>query len=608
MAQKTPLTTLTINYAERWTGTWFSELQSFRTKLIEDLHLRFLILSFLRVKDYWLYLLNINYSGGYLFLNIMSINSQSFFKVKAVLPPTQQGSKLLNFWEKNLMKSNFLLKNNLINDKPKDFTQLRGKRSMVWQRLTEIFMSNGAVLQLPQTSTMNNITVRSSTGYKKNQKLLQVVEGTLVKKTLTVLSPQVVSLMSFVASNSLCALYRDQYLYYLQKNLKLSLRMFKDFFYSQKAINYWSSTKKKNVLLLKSKNKIQHWKNLLPYVVWLPRLFQGVEGSVTLNNSLVYTKKQVQSFSLPKKSIVPKRFFSTINKKINVDAYNFPSHPKTYVDNLSTSYFSKNSKQTFLVSNDSLKKKVILNKKVNFFQKLKVRFLAKALLQNVTQTKSYLLLRIFAFKRYVSLKQGFDIFFLRFRNRFNFIRGLKKLQTPLIFVLQAIKRLTGLRTFYAYLPINWYQTSYLSVKNFVFFEKFGRKKYFLPTFVAAHYAMSKGSAILLMDLLVRVLRHTYSHTQFLDCVEKICRYCMAPTNSNIAYKDVFCKGIEILFTGKVNGSDRSKQWRFKLGPVHSSTFYTNTREENAKVITKFGAFGLRIRLKLGLNSSIKNVL
>jgi hypothetical protein len=88
--------------------------------------------------------------------------------------------------------------------------------------------------------------------------------------------------------------------------------------------------------------------------------------------------------------------------------------------------------------------------------------------------------------------------------------------------------------------------------------------------------MSRGSPTVLVDLLVHKLRHEYQHTQFLSCVEKICRHLMAPPKSNTAYENVICKGLEILFTGKVNGSDRSKQWRFKLGPVHSSTFYTNT--------------------------------
>jgi len=69
MAQKTPLPALTVNYADRWNPTWFADLATFRQKLVEDYHLRFLILSYLRLKRYWLHLLSINQTGGLFFFN-----------------------------------------------------------------------------------------------------------------------------------------------------------------------------------------------------------------------------------------------------------------------------------------------------------------------------------------------------------------------------------------------------------------------------------------------------------------------------------------------------------------------------------------------------------
>jgi hypothetical protein len=111
--------------------------------------------------------------------------------------------------------------------------------------------------------------------------------------------------------------------------------------------------------------------------------------------------------------------------------------------------------------------------------------------------------------------------------------------------------------------------------------------------------MSRGSANLVIDLLVRKLRRVYKHIPFLSCIEKICRYFMAPYEGNLAFKHSVCKGMEILFKGKLNGGDRSKTWRFKFGPVHTGTFYTNTREEHAKCMTRYGVFHIRVRLKLG---------
>ena len=60
MAQKTPLPALTVMYADRWNSTWFVDLENFRTQLMEDYHLRFLITGFLRLKRQWLFLLIVN--------------------------------------------------------------------------------------------------------------------------------------------------------------------------------------------------------------------------------------------------------------------------------------------------------------------------------------------------------------------------------------------------------------------------------------------------------------------------------------------------------------------------------------------------------------------
>ena len=43
MSQKILLTALTVDYADRWNGTWFAELSAFSYKLIENYYLRFLI-------------------------------------------------------------------------------------------------------------------------------------------------------------------------------------------------------------------------------------------------------------------------------------------------------------------------------------------------------------------------------------------------------------------------------------------------------------------------------------------------------------------------------------------------------------------------------------
>jgi len=70
--------------------------------------------------------------------------------------------------------------------------------------------------------------------------------------------------------------------------------------------------------------------------------------------------------------------------------------------------------------------------------------------------------------------------------------------------------------------------------------------------------MSRGNPLVLLDLLVRKLRFAENHSQFLACVEKMGRYFTAFPGSNHSYLTSVCKGVEILFKGKVNGKDRKK--------------------------------------------------
>ena len=110
MAQKTPLPALTINYADRWNGTWFSDLSNFKQKLKEDYYLRFLILSYLRKKKYWLHFLSINNSAGFFFFQMVFLNAKSQATVKPFLFPNNFSKASLQIWEKELNRNNPLFK------------------------------------------------------------------------------------------------------------------------------------------------------------------------------------------------------------------------------------------------------------------------------------------------------------------------------------------------------------------------------------------------------------------------------------------------------------------------------------------------------------------
>jgi hypothetical protein len=95
------------------------------------------------------------------------------------------------------------------------------------------------------------------------------------------------------------------------------------------------------------------------------------------------------------------------------------------------------------------------------------------------------------------------------------------------------------------------------LKRFVVFEQYGRKHFFVSTLSVIHLALSRGSATLLIDLLVRKLRKAHKHSYFLSYVEKVCRYFMSSFETGKVYDYSLCKGIEILFKGKINGGQRS---------------------------------------------------
>ena len=539
MAQKTPLTALTIDYADRWNGTWFAELSVFSYKLIEDYYLRFLITYFLRIKKQWLSLLSLNHSGGFLFFQIMTCYAHATVKSKPMLFPTQQGKVYLKDWQQQL------------ENKVNKLTICQNLNSDIWQKRLPVKKQN-MWNYLHNTLLVQNTYNLAGTSFlplRQHATLSTWFHNKQVKSTLTLLSEPIIHVLLTAQHNN--------------NSLVCSIQ--------QKFINEINSYKV-------MKAKMKYLQNV-DWLVFLPMVYNS--------------KKKYYSLYPVNNVFIQKRLFSQESRVFVKLNNNYSSQIYSAQVNVQLKEFEVSRQQQL-----SLKKASVSSYKK---KELTAHYFSKktALYQTIYQSKSYLMRRIFAFKWYSSIKEGFHVFFKRFRFQFALKKTLIMLNTPLIFLAQALKRVTGLRQFFSYLPMNWSYYDYKPVKRYTIFERYGSKKYFVPTFVASHLTMSRGSPTVLVDLLVHKLRHEYQHTQFLSCVEKICRHLMAPPKSNTAYENVICKGLEILFTGKVNGSDRSKQWRFKLGPVHSSTFYTNTREEHANIITKFGAFSLRIRMKLG---------
>lgn len=315
--------------------------------------------------------------------------------------------------------------------------------------------------------------------------------------------------------------------------------------------------------------------------------YVALNGAVSRNSRNIINKDNKSILN----TTMQKRTFTTqTNNNFNTPGYQAHGDKQLVLLNRMLTPFQSQTQTELMHTNFS--KHTFLTKKNNL-----------AMYQTANQVVSYFYKRIFKYKKYKSIKVGYTIVNKKYSQTLRYRRLKKRISTSVLFMCRALQRISGLRFFLSYVPLQWEKNTYHPLKKFVVFEKFGNQKYFTSTISVVHLALSRGSATLLTDLLVRKLRKAHTHTFFLSCVEKICRYFMADYESHVASTNSLCKGVEILFKGKLNGGTRSKTWRFKFGPVHTSTFFTNTREEHAKCMTRYGIFHIRVRLKVGLASN-----
>ena len=263
----------------------------------------------------------------------------------------------------------------------------------------------------------------------------------------------------------------------------------------------------------------------------------------------------------------------------------------------STNLVKVNKQNNLLLKN--LYKKKVLTK--NLAYRLPNSIIKKHLsfYKMIYYTASYFYKRMFRYKKFPTIKLGYRALYKKFGHRLKYTHLLRRLGNSMLFICRALDRVTAMHNKVYYLPMIWAKDNYKFLKRAVVFERYIYQKSFVPSLALLHLAMSRGAANLIIDLLVRKLRRAFMHAPFLSAVEHICRFFMAPYEGNTAFNNSLCKGMDLIFKGKINGSDRSKTWRFKFGPVHTATFYTNTREQVAKCVTRYGVFNIRVRLKLG---------
>jgi hypothetical protein len=622
MAQKTPLPALTVMYADRWNNTWFVDLENFRTQLMEDYHLRFLLTGFLRLKRQWLYLLSIHKSGGFYFFQVVTLNAVASPQLKAVLQPTENNKKKL-FYMNTLVKKNKLLQSDAFDSLKKPLVphwkrRMSYKKSRTWLTLR----NKSFIVKRARLSTFSNI---------KKQKLKDILKTKTwlnLNKNKIALSYYNVNLVKFYYKNNtsfnLLFTMKKKNTALKKANLQFkgnSLMRLKQLLENRIILNTKEQTTLKLLNKLLYKPKIQETSKPVVVPTWnkqknnnfnrksFRRYFHNNSNYADDNDAkelLSDAEKNVNKHKMPKSTNSikrpdnsNKRFFSTqvivtANKTFATAKDTFGKKKKIVFKNLNflNNYNNQNMLQNFL-------EKKQLNH-LYYYQAPKRFYKRKlSIYRTLRQFTSYLYQRMFRYKKYPTIKEGYKVLCKKYGHTLRFKTMLRRFSNSFLFIGRGLSRVTAMRINAFYYPMKWSGEDYKPLKKSVFFEKYGAQKSFVPSVSVMHLALSRGSANLIIDLLVRELRRAFIHVPFLSCVEKICRYFMTPYEGNIAFKNSLCKGMDILFKGKLNGGDRSKNWRFKFGPVHTSTFFTNTREEHAKCMTRYGVFHIRVRVKLG---------
>lgn len=145
MAQKTPLPALTIDYADRWNSNMFCELKEIRYKLMEDYCLRTLITFYLRLKRYWLHLLNINCATSSIFISCIFLNSRHRKKYNSFYKPDILISKFKKLFLNKLKKelsSNTLLPYKYLNTIVLKKYKFSLKKKKYWKKYEILFSRN----------------------------------------------------------------------------------------------------------------------------------------------------------------------------------------------------------------------------------------------------------------------------------------------------------------------------------------------------------------------------------------------------------------------------------------------------------------------------------
>ena len=134
----------------------------------------------------------------------------------------------------------------------------------------------------------------------------------------------------------------------------------------------------------------------------------------------------------------------------------------------------------------------------------------------------------------------------------------------------------------------------VALKNIPAFVRWCHRPYFLIAITITLVSLSRGSCVLLVNLLVRLLRHSRTHSSILYMISAAFKFFLCDHASAHMLENVPCAGARLEVIGTVDGKDRAKAFRAQYGAIPTSTLSSVLDMEYAVCGTIYGILGITL--------------
>ena len=126
------------------------------------------------------------------------------------------------------------------------------------------------------------------------------------------------------------------------------------------------------------------------------------------------------------------------------------------------------------------------------------------------------------------------------------------------------------------------------------FARWCHRPYFLIAVTVTLVSLSRGSCVLLVNLLVRLLKHSKTHSSILYIISAALKFFLCDHASARMLDNVPCAGARLEVIGTVDGKDRAKTFRAQYGAIPTSTLSSVLDMEYAVCGTIYGVLGITL--------------